>query len=207
MTEQELLQSKYDQDLAMLDQYYRNKSDKDAEYADMRYKLEDQLKKDLDKLEQMKMQNAFQSAGMMFGGLAQLAQVGGKKLFNIAKAFSIAEAVMNTAQAVTKTYTTLPYPFNIPAAIGQAAAGAAQIATIASTQPGGGGGGIKAPSASGGAGAAAAPAAAAPAAGGGRPTQVALQLTGGDLFGRDQVISLINAINEAQEDGAVVRLV
>jgi hypothetical protein len=32
-------------------------------------------------------------------------------------------------------------------------------------------------------------------------------LTGGDMFGRDQVISLINAINEAQEDGAVVRLV
>lgn len=138
MTEQELLQSKYDQDLAMLDEYYRNKSDKDGQYADLRYRLEEQLKKDLEKLDQQKMQTALQSTGMMFGGLAQLAQLGGKKLFNIAKAFSIAEAVMNTAQAVTKTYTSLPYPFNIPAAIGQAAAGAAQIATIASTQPGAG---------------------------------------------------------------------
>lgn len=35
---------------------------------------------------------------------------------------------------------------------------------------------------------------------------VAIQLTGGDMFSRDQVVDLINAINEAQEDGAVVRL-
>jgi len=207
MSEEEMLRNQYAKDLALLDEYYRNKQGLDGQYRDTKYKLDEQLQKDLAKLEQMRTQQALGASATMFGGLAQLAQVGGKKLFNIAKAFSIAEAVMNTAQAVTKTYTSLPYPFNIPAAIGQAAAGAAQIATIASTQPGGGGGGIKAPSASGGAGAAAAPAAAAPAAGGGRPTQVALQLTGGDLFGRDQVISLINAINEAQEDGAVVRLV
>ena len=207
MSEEEMLRNQYAKDLALLDEYYRNKQGLDGQYRDTKYKLDEQLQKDLAKLEQMRTQQALGATATMFGGLAQLAQLGGKKLFNIAKAFSIAEAVMNTAQAVTKTYTTLPYPFNIPAAIGQAAAGAAQIATIASTQPGGGGGGIKAPSASGGAGAAAAPAAAAPAGGGGRPTQVALQLTGGDLFGRDQVISLINAINEAQEDGAVVRLV
>jgi len=207
MTERELLQSEYAEQQTLLVDALNQKLMSETEYAQRRKQLEEKLQSDLAKLDEVRRQQALGATATLFGGLAQLAQLGGKKLFNIAKAFSIAEAVMNTAQAVTKTYTTLPYPFNIPAAIGQAAAGAAQIATIASTQPGGGGGGIKAPSASGGAGATTAPAAAAPAAGGGRPTQVALQLTGGDLFGRDQVISLINAINEAQEDGAVVRLV
>jgi hypothetical protein len=207
MTERELLQNEYAEQQTLLVDALNQKLLSETEYAQRRKQLEERLQDDLAKLDEIRRQQALGASATLFGGLAQLAQLGGKKLFNIAKAFSIAEAVMNTAQAVTKTYTTLPYPFNIPAAIGQAAAGAAQIATIASTQPGGGGGAIKAPSASGGAGAAAAPAAAAPAAGGGRPTQVALQLTGGDLFGRDQVISLINAINEAQEDGAVVRLV
>ncbi len=36
---------------------------------------------------------------------------------------------------------------------------------------------------------------------------VAIQLTGGNMFSRDQVIELINGINEAVEDGAIVRLV
>lgn len=66
----------------------------------------------------------------------------------------------------------------------------------------GGGGG-----AAGAAGVASAGAGAATAAGGGRSQQVALQLTGGDLFSRDQVLQLINAINESVEDGAIVRLV
>ena len=207
MTERELLQSEYAEQQTLLVDALNQKLMSETEYAQRRKQLEERLQDDLAKLDGIRRQQALGATATLFGGLAQLAQLGGKKLFNIAKAFSIAEAVMNTAQAVTKSLTSLPFPFNLAAAAGTAAAGAAQIATIAATQPGGGGGGIKAPSASGGAGAAAAPAAAAPAAGGGRPTQVALQLTGGDLFGRDQVISLINAINEAQEDGAVVRLV
>lgn len=207
MTERELLQSEYAEQQNLLVDALNQKLLSETEYAQRRKQLEEQLHNDLAKLDETRRQQALGASATLFSGLAQLAQLGGKKLFNIAKAFSIAEAVMNTAQAVTKSLTSLPFPFNLAAAAGTAAAGAAQIATIASTQPGGGGGGIKAPSAGGGAGAAAAPAAAAPAGGGGRPTQVALQLTGGDLFGRDQVISLINAINEAQEDGAVVRLV
>jgi len=43
-------------------------------------------------------------------------------------------------------------------------------------------------------------------AGGGTSRNVAIQLTGGDMFSRDQVIRLINGINEAVEDGAIVRL-
>ena len=39
------------------------------------------------------------------------------------------------------------------------------------------------------------------------PSAVAIHLTGGNMFSRDQVIELINGINEAVEDGAIVRLV
>lgn len=50
-----------------------------------------------------------------------------------AKALSLAQAVINTAQAVTTTLASLPFPANIPAAALVAAAGAAQIATIVAT--------------------------------------------------------------------------
>lgn len=210
MSERELLINEYNEKQNLLTDSLNKQLMSETEYADRRRRLEQGLQDDLARMDEVRRMQAMGATSTLFGGLAQLATVGGKKLFNIAKAFSIAEAVMNTAQAVTKSLTSLPFPFNLIAAAGTAAAGAAQIATIAATSPGGGGGGIKSPSASGGGGAASA-AAAAPAAagggGGGRQTQVALQLTGGDMFGRDQVISLINAINEAQEDGAVVRLV
>lgn len=51
------------------------------------------------------------------------------------KKFSLSQAIINTALAVTKALTALPFPANLPAAIGAAAAGAVQIAVIAS-QPG-----------------------------------------------------------------------
>lgn len=63
-----------------------------------------------------------------------------RKLFELGKAFAIAEAVMNTAKAATMALSAPPGPpisfAYVAAAI---AAGAAQIATISSTQPGGGG--------------------------------------------------------------------
>jgi hypothetical protein len=56
-----------------------------------------------------------------------------KTLFNIGKAASLATAGINVIEAVTKTMTAVPFPANIPLAIGQAAAGAVQIGKIAST--------------------------------------------------------------------------
>lgn len=56
-------------------------------------------------------------------------------------------------------------------------------------------------------GAATAGAVSASATGGGVSRNVAISLTGGDMFSRSQVINLINSINEAVEDGAIVRLV
>ena len=49
------------------------------------------------------------------------------------KAIAIAEAAMNTAVAVTKTYAQFGFPIGLPLAIAQAALGAVQVAAIAAT--------------------------------------------------------------------------
>ena len=49
------------------------------------------------------------------------------------KKFAIMSAVVNTAMAVTNALANIPSPFNIPVAIAMGAAGAAQVAAIAST--------------------------------------------------------------------------
>ena len=59
--------------------------------------------------------------------------VGKCKLANFDKAVSSAQATINTALAITKTMTSVPYPFSIPLSIAQGIAGAAQVAAIAAT--------------------------------------------------------------------------
>jgi len=78
------------------------------------------------------------------------------------------------------------------AATSALASGLNAVRNIKSSSPGGGG----SSSAGGGTGSG--------SAGGGQSysQQVALQLVGGDMFSRDQVLKLINAINEASKDGA-----
>jgi hypothetical protein len=51
------------------------------------------------------------------------------------KAADLAQAIINTALAVTKSFATLGYPAGIPGAVGAGIAGAAQIAVIANTKP------------------------------------------------------------------------
>jgi myosin heavy subunit len=51
------------------------------------------------------------------------------------KAADLAQAIINTALAVTKSFATLGYPAGIPGAIAAGIQGAAQIAVIANTKP------------------------------------------------------------------------
>jgi hypothetical protein len=53
-----------------------------------------------------------------------------KKAFEAAKAFNIANAIMNTYMAATKALATYPFPFGLIAAAGAVAAGLAQVAQI-----------------------------------------------------------------------------
>jgi TP901 family phage tail tape measure protein len=130
-------------------------------------------------------------AGMASGIADNLA-----KAFGNSKAFAIAAAIINTAESVTKTLATYgATPWGIAAAAAAAAAGAAQIATIRKTTKtsSGGGGGGGAPAVN--------PQAAAPQ----QQQGVTINLQG-ERFGRDQVRGLIEEINKAVSDGAVLRV-
>ena len=68
------------------------------------------------------------------GNLTTLTASKSKSLFKIGKAASIASAIINTHEAITKTMASVPYPFNIPLAIAQGAAGMVQVQNIKSQQ-------------------------------------------------------------------------
>jgi hypothetical protein len=130
-------------------------------------------------------------AGMASGIMGNLS-----KVFGESKAFAIAQAIINTAESVTKTLATYGFtPWGIAAAAAAAAAGLAEVATIRSSGSGGGGGGSSAPS-SGGGGGGGSPAAAAP-----QQQQSMYVSIEGEKVGREQVYGLIDMINEASRDG------
>ena len=136
------------------------------------------------------------AVGQTFGAMAGLMQAGGKKMLGIAKVFGATEALINAYRAFNATLADplLPWYMRIPKAVAVLGAGLQTVNAIKGAGSGGGGAGGSAASASGSA-------EPAPVS-----RNVAISLAGGDMFGRDQVIGLINQINEAVEDGAVVRL-
>lgn len=134
-----------------------------------------------------------------------------KTMFKINKIAAIANATINTAQAVTKTMSAYPYPVNIAMAALTAAAGLAQISAIKSTSFSGGGGGTT-PSAAGSTptindqpvGGLGEPVALPGAPGGGTTTRVTINIDGLPDSGpvpADMVRKLIAGINEQLGDG------
>jgi len=122
-------------------------------------------------------------------------------LFPKSKAVAIANAVINTAESVTKTLATYgATPWGIAAAAAAAAAGAVQIATIRSANIGGGGGGRSS----------------LPRVGGSGSTQnqntdpqkpqkaIHLNIRPGDIFSGAMVQELIQRLNEETANGAVL---
>jgi hypothetical protein len=91
----------------------------------------------------------------------------------------------------------LPFYAKFAAVAAVIAKGIGLVNSIKGTGSGGGGGGGTAPR-----GTPAAPV----AQEGRRSTSAVINLSGGDMFSRDQVVSLINSINEAMEDGARLRI-
>ena len=85
--------------------------------------------------ETIKNQSIIDLAGGLFTALAGE----NTKLFKVQQAFAVANAVVNTAEGVTKALRSLPFPANLGAAAKVALAGAIQIAKIKSTVPGGSG--------------------------------------------------------------------
>jgi hypothetical protein len=137
-------------------------------------------------------------AGAVTGALASM--------FKENKAIAVADAVVNTAAAIVAALKNPPGPpFSFVYAAAAAAAGAAQIATILSTQPGS----SKVPSVKSGgktvgATASAGAASRSSSSGAAGPTQtITLNITG-DVFGPDHFRKIIDGINGAQRDGTLL---
>lgn len=149
--------------------------------------------------------------GQFLGDMASAMQSGNNKMLRIARVFGAAEALINSYRAYTQVIAdpSLPWFAKIPAALSVLASGIGMVNSIKGVSSSGGGsvsaGGGAASSvpASGGS------AAFAPAATGATQTSsnVVVNLTGGDMFDRGQVIRLINSINDAIDDGAQIRVV
>lgn len=85
--------------------------------------------------ETIKNQSILDLSGELFTALASQ----NSTLFKVQQAFAVANAVINTAEGVTKALRSLPFPANLGAAAKVALAGAIQIAKIKATNPGGSG--------------------------------------------------------------------
>jgi hypothetical protein len=125
------------------------------------------------------------------------------QLFQGSKQIGAAIALTNSYLAFTevlKDPSFIGRPFaRFAAAASALSSGLAAVRSIKSAQPGG--------SASGGISGSAGGSAGSGSAGGAQTsTNVSLQLVGGDMYSRDQVLQLINAINAATADGAQIML-
>lgn len=206
MTETETVNAWYEKSLSDLDNALAQKLIKETEYADARVRLEQEMQQRLTNLRQNETNRTLSTYANFFGSMASLAKAGGEKTFGVVKALSIAEALINSYKAYTQVladpfYVGRPFLRQIAAA-SVMASGLAQVASIRSvSSSGGGGGGSRGGRGGGGGGMGGG------GGRGGRSQNVAIQLTGGNLYDRGQVIGLINAINEATEDGAKIRLV
>lgn len=114
-------------------------------------------------------------------------------LFKDNKAFAVASALINTAEGVTKALAQGGI-WGFAGAAAVAASGAAQIATILSTNPGSSGG-VKQP-------ASAAPAVATPAAGAGGGTAIHVTFKGGGRYSQNEIESVMRQVAEQLSDGA-----
>lgn len=101
----------------MLDQHYADRLITEKQYQDAKQNLERQAQE--------------AAIGQLGEGLNALAQYN-ESAFKAAKAFNLANAIMNTYTGATKALATYPPPFNFIAAAGVVASGLAQVAAIRS---------------------------------------------------------------------------
>lgn len=209
MTEHELEMQAYSQRMEDLADFYEGKTELDAEYLNLKElaeqdhaaKMEEIDRKLADKRAQID-SLAWQRTADMFGSLSQLAAQFGDKNLIAAKSFGIAEAVINTAVGITEALK-LPPPLGWAQAAAVAAAGAAQIATIASARPNS----ARTPTVSGGGGygggysAGGGPAVQTPKNDNALPNTAYLQITGKGTMTMDEVRELAEKIVDLQKDG------
>lgn len=211
LTREEMIRAQYDKDLALLEVYHERQ--REIERANGEINLEEERKR---KDQRMRLEKNFNmelgevrrkellaQSNALLGGFEALFQALGsrnKKMLRMAKIVGAARAMVSTLIGAAKALE-MGFPYNIAAAATVMAKGIAFVQAIKGT-----GEGATAASGGGGGSVRGTPAAAPVTQEGQRSTAAVINLSGGDMFSRDQVVSLINSINEAMEDGARLRI-
>lgn len=190
-TEREVLETWRVEQMELLAQFNEQELEAIGGHNEARLRLEEEYQERLREIQSASQQQYLGNLSSLFGNMAQIMSVGGKKTLGIAKAFAIAEGLINSYRAYTQVLadpSLMGRPFLRQAlAASTLAAGLAQVANIRSVSTSGGGG------AGGGAG----------ASGPGvvNTQRVDLNIIGGT--DRDRLVAqeVISVLNNAQRDG------
>lgn len=199
MTQEELELASYQRRLDQLKEFLAAGAIEADQYRQMEQALQAQHADAMAQIDAYRYGSTLDKTGAFLGDMASALAKGNDQMLQASKAFAAAEALVNAWRAYSQALAdpTIPTLGKIAAAASVLSAGIGAVNAITSVGSGGAGATTAAGST--------AVATASPAA----PTtstNVAIQLTGGDMFSRDQVVTLINQINEAVEGGAVIRV-
>lgn len=196
LTETELMDKKYTDDLQSLNDAFASELLTRQEHQDAVQSLEQQHADKLSAIRAAAEARDLQSMGSFFGAVGSIMEQGGGQMLGIAKAFGAAQALINSYVAASQALADPTVPF-----WGKAAAFASMVATglqavnsIKSATPGGGGGG---------AGAGAAPAVASSAM---NRTLTVQGITAGQIFSGDSMRDFMEQMLQMQRDGYQVVL-
>jgi hypothetical protein len=195
---EELQIEAFNRQQALLEEALAKKKLTEEEYFMWRERAQGEHQAAMTQIDAYAYGNNVDKLAAFMGDAASVLAEGNEDMLKISRAFAAAQALISTLQGAAKELEKGTFGFAQAAAV--IAKGMSFITAI---------NGVTAGSASAGT-AAAADTTGTTSAGTAAATtsaQVAIQLSGGDMFSRDQVISLINSINEAVEDGAELRLV
>lgn len=105
-----------------------------GQIVDDERKIKD-MEEEINRERRRNLEQTLSYSAQMFGSFAELARTFGRRGFATWKAFSIAQAVVNTALMISNALAAAKPPINFILAAIAGASGAAQVATIARTQP------------------------------------------------------------------------
>lgn len=192
MTEEETVLAQYQKDLETLDWHLANKKISEQEYLEWKARVTREHEHEMQAIRYQSYADALSATGDLMGAMAQVVGGNNEKMLKAQRIFGAASALVSTYIGAAKALE-LPFPANLAAMASVMAKGMALVAAIKS--------GSKS-SASGGGSAgntqAAAPQQKAPL------RQMAEINVHGEVFGREQVIGLIEKINDVQKDGHVI---
>jgi hypothetical protein len=194
-TEREVLDAWYAENREVLAEARERGLLEEQEYQEQRLRLEEEYARRSAEIERLRANTNFQIVSGGLNDILSAAAQGNERIMRVQRAFAAGMAWIDTIQGAARELRRGTFGFATAAAV--IAKGIGFVQAINSTSSSSRG------AASGGASTSASSVDAQPPQ---VSRNVAIQLTGGSLYSRDQVVNLINSINEAVEDGAIVRL-